>query len=81
MEKSWCLKGNVDLWIGDGREKTGIYWKRKAMDGVITKVPLGGKKHRTKSHRQSESQVQNVGIREMVKEYQLGVRVDGVNST
>jgi len=33
--------------------KTGIDWKWQAMDGVITKAPLGGKKHRTKSHRQS----------------------------
>jgi transposase len=29
-----------------------IDWKWQAMDGVITKAPLGGKKHRTKSHRQ-----------------------------
>ena len=28
------------------------FWKWQAMDGVITKTPLGGKKHRTKSHRQ-----------------------------
>ena len=34
-------------------KKTGIDWKWQAMDGVITKAPLGGKKHRTKSHRQS----------------------------
>ena len=51
------------MWI-DGLsvydKKTGIDWKWQAMDGVITKAPLGGKKHRTKSHRQSENQVQNV---------------------
>ena len=41
-------------------KKTGIDWKWQAMDGVITKAPLGGKKHRTESHRQSENQVQNV---------------------
>jgi len=29
-----------------------IDWRWQAMDGVITKAPLGGKKHRTKSHRQ-----------------------------
>jgi putative transposase len=29
-----------------------IEWSWQAMDGVITKAPLGGKKHRTKSHRQ-----------------------------
>jgi putative transposase len=34
-------------------KKTGIDWKWQAMDGVITKAPLGGKKHRTKSYRQS----------------------------
>jgi len=34
-------------------KKTGIDWKWQAMDGVITKAPLGGKKYRTKSHRQS----------------------------
>jgi hypothetical protein len=44
------------MWI-DGLamydKKTGIDWKWQAVDGVITKAPLGGKKHRTKSHRQS----------------------------
>jgi putative transposase len=44
------------MWI-DGLakydKKTGIDWKWQAMDGVITKAPLGRKKHRTKSHRQS----------------------------
>ena len=34
-------------------KKAGIDWKWQAMDGVITKAPLGGKKHRTKSYRQS----------------------------
>lgn len=29
----------------------GINWEWQAMDGVITKAPLGGKKHRTKSNR------------------------------
>lgn len=44
------------MWI-DGLsvydENNTIDWKWQAMDGVITKAPLGGKKHRTKSHRQS----------------------------
>jgi len=44
------------MWI-DGLamydKKTGIDWKWQTMDGVITKTPLGGKKHRTKSHGQS----------------------------
>jgi transposase len=43
------------MWI-DGLsvydENNRIDWKWQAMDGVITKAPLGGKKHRTKSHRQ-----------------------------
>jgi hypothetical protein len=34
-------------------KKIGIDWKWQAMDGVITKAPLGGKRHRCKSHRQS----------------------------
>ena len=44
------------IWI-DGLsvydKKTGIDWKWQAMDGVITKAPLGGKRYRSKSHRQS----------------------------
>jgi putative transposase len=43
------------MWI-DGLsvydENNTIDWKWQAMDGAITKAPLGGKKHRTKSHRQ-----------------------------
>ena len=33
-------------------KKTGINWKWQAMDGIITKAPLGGKIYRRKSHRQ-----------------------------
>jgi transposase len=44
------------MWI-DGLSvydrKTGIDWKWQAMDGVITKAPLGGKRYRCKSYRQS----------------------------
>jgi hypothetical protein len=44
------------MWI-DGLsvydKRTGIDWKWQAMDGVITKAPLGGKMYRCKSHRQS----------------------------
>jgi transposase len=44
------------MWI-DGLsvydKKTGIDWKWQAMDGVITKAPLGGKRYRSKSYRQS----------------------------
>jgi putative transposase len=44
------------MWI-DGLsvydKKTGIDWKWQAMDGIITKAPLGGKMYRRKSHRQS----------------------------
>ena len=43
------------MWI-DGLKiydkKVGINWKWQSMDGAITKAPLGGKKYRTKSHRQ-----------------------------
>jgi len=42
------------IWI-DGLsvydKKTGIDWKWQAMDGVITKAPLGGKRYRLKSYR------------------------------
>ena len=31
-------------WPCDDKKKTGIDWKWQAMDGVITKAPLGGKK-------------------------------------
>lgn len=41
------------MWI-DGLleydKKTGIDWEWQAMDGVITKAPLGGKKYRSKSN-------------------------------
>ena len=44
------------MWI-DGLsvydKKAGIDWKWQAMDGTITKAPLGGKMYRRKSHRQS----------------------------
>ena len=41
------------MWIDDLTvydKKTSIDWKWQAMDGVITKAPLGGKKHRSKSN-------------------------------
>ena len=42
------------MWI-DGLleydKKTGIDWEWQAMDGVITKAPLGGKRYRLKSYR------------------------------
>ena len=45
------------MWI-DGLsvydKKTGIDWKWQAMDGVITKAPLGGKRYWCKSYRQSQ---------------------------
>jgi len=44
------------MWI-DGLsvydKKAGIDWKWQAMDGTITKAPLGGKMYRRKSYRQS----------------------------
>jgi hypothetical protein len=43
--------GSMDCqWMYDNTNR--IDWKWQAMDGVITKAPLGGKKHTTKSHRQ-----------------------------
>lgn len=43
------------MWI-DGLleydEKVGIDWEWQSMDGVMTKAPLGGKKYRSKPHRQ-----------------------------
>jgi hypothetical protein len=45
------------MWI-DGLsvydKKTGIDWKWQAIDGTITKAPLGGKRYRSKSHHQTE---------------------------
>jgi len=45
------------MWI-DGLsvydKKTGIDWKWQAIDGTITKAPLGGKRYRYKSHHQTE---------------------------
>ena len=32
----------------------GLEWKWQAMDGAMTKAPLGGKKHRPKPNRQAE---------------------------
>ena len=78
MEKGWCFQANVDRWIGDDDKKTGIDWKWQAMDGVITKAPLGGKKHRTKSHRQSQSGTKR-SILVDGKGLPLGVCVDGAN--
>ena len=50
------------------------------MDGVITKAPLGGKKHRTKSLTQTElNQVQKRSILVDGKGVPLGVSVDGAN--
>jgi putative transposase len=49
-----CRSAGVfkSMWI-DGLsvydKKTGIDWKWQAMDGVITKAPLGGKRYRCKS--------------------------------
>jgi len=31
--------------------KKGLNWEWQAMDGAMTKAPLGGKKHRPESHR------------------------------
>ncbi len=34
--------------------KKGIEWEWQSMDTVMTKAPLGGKKHRAQSHRQGQ---------------------------
>jgi hypothetical protein len=50
-EEIWCIFRR--MWINGLKlydEKVGINWKWQSMDGVITKAPLGGKKHRTKSN-------------------------------
>ena len=42
------------MWIDALRaydKYVGISWNWQSMDGIITKAPLGGKKHRTKSNR------------------------------
>jgi hypothetical protein len=43
--------GFVGLSVYD--TKIGIDWKWQAVDGVITKAPLGGKRYGCKSYRQS----------------------------
>ena len=53
--QEWRLAGVFKrMWI-DGLsvydKKTGIDWKWQAMDGTITKAPLGGKMYRRKSYR------------------------------
>ena len=57
-----------------------IDWKWQAMDGVITKAPLGGKKHRTKSLIQTEV---NQGTKRSIlvdgKGVPLSLSVDGAN--
>ena len=45
MEKGWCFQANVKDGLSVYDKKIGIDWKWQAMDGVITKAPLGGKKH------------------------------------
>ncbi len=55
--QEWRIAGVFKrMWI-DGLsvydKKTGIDWKWQVMDGVITKAPLGRKRYRCKSHRQS----------------------------
>jgi transposase len=42
-------------------EHVGIDWEWLAMDGAITKAPLGGCGHGPKSHRQSQERHQAVG--------------------
>lgn len=49
------------MWIDGLLEydtKKGIDWEWQSMDGVMTKAPLGGKKYRSKPHRQGQIRYQ-----------------------
>jgi len=35
-------------------EEIGIEWEWQAMDGAMTKAPLGGKRNRSQSHRSGQ---------------------------
>jgi len=61
------------LWTEGLREYDavkGLEWTWQAMDGAITKAPLGGKKHRPKPNRQTE-------IRNKTKPHRRGQRHTG----
>ena len=47
----------LEFWrqgLAEYDDLVGIDWEYLAMDGAMTKAPLGGEKNRAKSHRQSE---------------------------
>jgi transposase len=55
FEQLW--RGGLELYD----EHVGIDWQWLAMDGAITKAPLGGCGHGPKSHRQSQEGHQTIG--------------------
>ena len=56
--QEWQQSGVFRRMWGDGLleydTKKGINWEWQAMDGVMTKAPLGGKKYMAKSNRQGQ---------------------------
>jgi putative transposase len=48
FKRMWMIDGLLSIYD----KKIGIDWKWQAMDGVITKAPLGGKRYGCKSYRQ-----------------------------
>lgn len=53
--QEWLEAGVFErLWqagLSEYDEKVGIDWEWQAMDGAMTKAPLGGKRNRSQSHR------------------------------
>lgn len=56
--QEWVKAGVFeDLWqdgVLEYEERKGLDWLWQAMDGAMTKAPLGGEKNRAKSNRQRE---------------------------
>lgn len=63
--QAWCAAGLfVDLWKAGllaFDEAKGIDWEWQAMDGIMTKAPLGGGKDGPQSHRSRQGRDQTVG--------------------
>src|SRR5947209_16028820 len=60
----WCEAGVfADLWSAGllaFDEEVGIDWEWQAMDGVMTKAPLGGENDRSESHRPGQTRYQTL---------------------
>ena len=56
--QEWCEAGVFErMWqagLLEYDEKIGIEWEWQAMDGAMTKAPLGGKRNRSQSHRSGQ---------------------------